>query len=445
MGMIRFTLILLLSSSAFAQSVRLTFQDAVKMGLENNVALGQQRNQLFVTQVNQTSGLLQMAPNISASADAGRFDGNSFNQQLGKVVNGQTDFVNGRIGASVPIFGGFSQLNQYRQAKSQNEAQLQFIGRTQQDVIRNVAFQYLTCLLNQQLMRIDQQNVQTQKAQYDQIAAQVELGSRAEADLYNQDFQVKNAELLLVRSSNQFKNALATLAQTILIDPTLNYELEDPAWETQITELESAKLDELIVLASERRPDLKQADFIMKANQFGYAARKGQLLPNLSAFGGLSSRYNYIYDFSDNRPFNEQFRKDNRQFNYGLSLTVPIFAGFQNRALMVQNKILYENSKLSLRATEITVKNDVLRAYQNFQDAQTSYVSADAQLKSAELSYTMEKERYDLGISNIVQLTTSQQALVRAQSDYASARYTLMFQKLLLNYATGTLKPEDIP
>jgi outer membrane protein len=57
----------------------------------------------------------------------------------------------------------------------------------------------------------------------------------------------------------------------------------------------------------------------------------------------------------------------------------------------------------------------------------------------------MEKERYDLGISNIVQLTTAQQQFVRAQSDFASARYTLMFQKILLNYATGTLKLEDIP
>jgi outer membrane protein len=444
--MIRFvSLALFLAATASAQPVQLTLQEAVKLGLENNVALGQQRNQLFVTQANQTSGLLQMAPAVTASAEAGRFDGNSFNQQLGKVVNGQTDFVNGRIGANVPIFGGFAQLNQFRQAKNLNEAQLQFIGRTQQDVIRNVAFQYLTCLLNQQLMRIDIQNVQTQKAQYDQINAQVALGSRAEADLYNQDFQVKNAELLLVRSTNQFKNALAVLAQTILIDPTVNYELQDPAWATQTSDLESARLEELIQLAAEKRPDLKQADFTMKANQFAYQARKGQMLPNLTAFGGISSRYNYIYDFPDNRPFNEQFRKDNRQFNYGLSLNVPIFSGFQSRAVMVQNKIAFENSKLNLKATEITIKNDVLRAYQNFNDAQTSYISADAQLKAAELSYKMEKERYDLGISNIVQLTTTQQGLVRAQSDYASARYTLMFQKLLLNYATGTLKPEDIP
>ncbi|KXK24492.1 MAG: outer membrane efflux protein [Bacteroidetes bacterium OLB12] len=91
------------------------------------------------------------------------------------------------------------------------------------------------------------------------------------------------------------------------------------------------------------------------------------------------------------------------------------------------------------------VKSDVLIAYQNYQDAQASFTSAEAQLKAGELSYQMEKERYDLGISNIVQLTTAQQAYVRAQSDFASAQFTLMFQKLLINYATGTLQEEDIP
>jgi len=57
----------------------------------------------------------------------------------------------------------------------------------------------------------------------------------------------------------------------------------------------------------------------------------------------------------------------------------------------------------------------------------------------------MEKERFDLGISNIVQLTTAQQSYVKAQSDFASAQFTLMFQKLLIGYATGTLRTEDIP
>jgi outer membrane protein len=93
----------------------------------------------------------------------------------------------------------------------------------------------------------------------------------------------------------------------------------------------------------------------------------------------------------------------------------------------------------------VTVQSDVIRAYQNFRDAKTNYVASQAQLQAAEISYRMERERYDLGISNIVQLTLVNQTFVQAQGDYKSSLYALMFQRLLMNYAMGTLKFEDIP
>lgn len=423
----------------------LTFKNAVKMGLENNLLLNQQKNLLISAGVNRTTALLQMTPSVSAGGSAGRFDGNSFNQQRGEVVNGQVDFINGGLSASIPIFNGFNQVNAYKQAASQNEAQLNFVMRTKQDVIRNVAFQYLTCLLDQQLLRIDQQNLETQKTQLDQIKQQVDLGGRAEADLYNQEFQVRNAELLVVRSSNRLKNDKALLAQTLMIDPIVSFELEEVNWGSEDYLVEDLAVENLNTTALQSRADLKQASNTERAAQLSYFSRRGRYYPNLSGFAEMNSRYNYIHGAPDNRTFDQQFRSDNRQFNYGISLQVPIFSGFTNRAQVIQQRVLFENAKLNTTNMEVRVKSDVLIAHQNYQDARASFSSAEAQLRSGELSYKMEKERYDLGISNIVQLTTAQQSYVRAQSDFASAQFTLMFQKLLINYATGTLQEEDIP
>ena len=119
-------LILVGISSGHAQQT-LTFKNAIKMGLENNLLLNQQKNLLISTGVNRTSALLQMTPSVSAGGSAGRFDGNSFNQQRGEVVNGQVDFINGGLSASVPIFNGFNQINSYKQAASQNEAQFTIV------------------------------------------------------------------------------------------------------------------------------------------------------------------------------------------------------------------------------------------------------------------------------------------------------------------------------
>jgi len=440
------TILLILVGFGSSQAQQtLTFKDAIKMGLENNLLLNQQKNLLISTKVNRTASLLQMGPSVSAGGSAGRFDGNSFNQQRGEVVNGQVDFINGGLSASVPIFNGLNQLNGFRQAESQNEAQLNFVMRTKQDVIRNVAFQYLTCLLDQQLVKIDQQNMETQKTQLDQIKQQVDLGSRAEADLYNQEFQVRNAELQLVRSSNRLKNDKALLAQTLMIDPIVSFDLEEISWGQQDYLIDEVTLEDLNTQALQNRADLKQASNTERATQLGFFAWRGRYLPNLTGFAEMNSRYNFIHGDPDNRTFNQQFRSDNRQFNYGVSLQVPIFSGFANRATVTQQRVLFENAKLATKNTEVRVKSDVLIAHQNYKDAQVSFSSAEAQLRAGELSYKMEKERFDLGISNIVQLTTAQQSYVKAQSDFASAQFTLMFQKLLINYATGTLQEEDIP
>src|SRR5690606_28578368 len=156
------------------------------------------------------------------------------------------------------------------------------------------------------------------------------------------------------------------------------------------------------------------------------------------------SRYNYIYD-ADNRSFQDQFGTDNRQLSYGLSLTIPIYSGFQSKSQVAFSKVSYENAKLDLENTEVVVKSDVLLAYRNFRGAVAGYEASASQLRAAELSYKTEKERYDLGISDIVQLTTSNQAFVRAQGDYQSAMFTLMFQRLLMEYALGTLTVDMIP
>ena len=145
-----------------------------------------------------------------------------------------------------------------------NEAQLHQVNRSNQDVIRDVAAQYLTCLLDQELIGIDEENVATQKLQYDQIKAQVDLGSKAEADLYNQEYQVKNAELLLVRSRHKLRNDIATLALTIQIDPTSIHQVEEVNWDINALVADSLSLNEMVTLAQDRRSDLKQADFTKK-------------------------------------------------------------------------------------------------------------------------------------------------------------------------------------
>jgi outer membrane protein len=438
-----------LSVTAQNEPFKLTFKEAVKIGLDNNLTLNTEENNLISSRVNKRSGIMGMGPTVSISGNAGRNDGNSFNQQQGQVVNGIVDFVGANIFASMPLFNGLNNINAYRASESSYDAQMHLVKRTNQDVIRNIANQYLTCLLDQRLVFIQEKNLETQKQQYNQIKAFVDAGSRAEVDLYNQEYQVKNAELLLLRANITLKNDKITLSQTLQLDPLVTFELQEPAWDINLLDGELASAEDLNAVAMNQRSDLAQASAVAQSSKFSYQSSKGRYYPNVSLFAQYASRYNYIHPSGtfapENRTFEQQFMEDNTQLTYGISFTIPIHGAFQTRSTVVRNRIQYENSKLLRENVEITVKSDVIRAQQNYRDARSNYEAAQAQMMAAERSFNLEKERYALGISDIVSLTQANQNYNRAQADLESAKYTLMFQKLLINYATGTLKFEDIP
>lgn len=426
----------------------LTFKEAVKIGLENNLNLNQQKNLLLSAKVYKTSGLLSFGPSVSINGNTGRNDGNSFNQQEGRVINGVLDFTSASLDATMPLFRGLNVLNSYKQSANLYEAQMQNVSRTNQDVIRLVAQQYLTCLLDEALVLINEKNVESQQQQFEQIREQVSAGSRAEVDQKNQEYQVKNADLLLLRAKSTLRNDKAALAQILQLDPSIAFALEEPSW--TVGGLEEMSLEELYTLGEQRRGDLKVAEFSENAAKFGYQAVRGSYFPSVTLFASYGSAYNYIHPSAlnpspDNRNFNQQFGSDNTQLTYGLSFRIPLYSAFQTRSNVVRNRVLYENAKLATENASLTVKSDILLAYQNLADAHAGYEAAQAQLEAARVSNSLERERYTLGISDIVALTQANQVLTRAEADMESARYTLMFRKLLINYATGTLKFEDIP
>jgi len=431
-------------SATSQEANKLTFSESINIALKNNINLKQQSNQLNASSMQKTSSLARLGPSVSVSGNLGRNEGNSFNQQEGRVVNGVVDFMSGSLNANMVLFNGMNRLNAYRQSQNQLESQMHFIDRTKQDVIQQVSVQYLQCLLDQELLRIEESNLESQVKRLEQIEVQVEAGSSAKVDFYNQDFQVKNAELSVLRSEIRLRNDKAVLAQTLQIDAQTDFEVVEPGWNVNKISMSEMELDELYELALNNRSDYQQTLSDESAAKFGYQSQNGNYYPTLRAFFSYGSQYNDVKGF-DSRNFDQQFFEDNLQKTYGLSFSIPIFGGFQTRATTVQSRVDYENAQLDVENIKIGVESDVLQAYQSYQDAISYYKASKVQLEAAEISFNLEEERYRLGISDLVQFTQANQALVRAQADLAQSTYTLLFQDILLQYAVGTLQYEDIP
>ena len=436
-----------LSQQAFSQKKILTFQDAIKIAMKNSVLLNQQKNNLTLSEMQRTSAYAGLGPTISANAATQQVNGNYFNANEGKVINGVTDRAGGSINANINIFNGLSQVNKARSASSSLEAQSYYVNRTAQDVMSSISAQYLIVLLDGELLKIAQQNFEVLKKQLEQVKAQVEVGAKSPVDEYNQDSQTKAAEIKMIQAEIAQINDKALLTQILLMDPTEEFDVTKPDWDINSTGNEEDELQTLFETALMNRGDYLRAKKMEEASKYAMKSSWAGMTPTLSAFANLGSGYNHSHGDINSRPFDVQFKTDNLYKNYGLQLYIPIFGGnllLQNRTAFVQQKVNYKNMQLVASGVEVQVKSDVVRAFQNFKLYKRTFVVSIEQLTAADIAFGYEKERYELGITSFVDYIQANKTLVQAQTDRAQAEYRLLFQKILMDYAIGTLKPEDL-
>ena len=305
-------------------------------------------------------------------------------------------------------------------------------------------------LLDVELIRIAKDNLDLQVRQLEQVKAFVEAGTRSQVDEYNQDAITKAAELRYVQAKVTLNNDQALLTQTLLIDPFDEFKVQKPAWNIETIGQDKLDMTTMLNTAMQYRSDYQRAVKLEASQKFGMRASRSNFMPSLQGFASIGSGYNFQRNLppaqSDtvNRPFDTQFKTDNIYKNFGFRLSIPIFTGLQNRASYVQQRVLYDNAVLNKQNVDFQLRNDVKRTSTNFEGIRQAYQISLARVRAAELAFQFETERYNLGITSIVDYSTANNVYIQALTDKAQAEYRLLFQKIQLEYTLGTLKAEDL-
>jgi outer membrane protein len=419
-----------------AQDMDLTYEEAVKIALEQNVILRTQENNLDIYKAYKAQSRAGMAPSISARVNGYRASGNTFLEQSATTINTTSDNINANLNADLNLFSGFSQINLIKQANASFGAQLKRIERTSQDVIYQVTNQYLQVLLDIELLKIAQDNLKTQELLFKQIDAMVEGGSRPKSDMYDQLAVVKNNELLALQASNKLSNDKSILAITLQLDPTVQLSISNQLWNLDEVRIFEPTLEKLYDISIENRPDLKQYAFTEISAEKAVSVAKAEFAPSLYAFYGFGTRYND----RGIRNIDQQLTTDNKSSQIGLALRVPIFSGLRNRTQFVTRKVEHENSIINTENLRKTILTDVRQAYQNFLDVRSAYEVSIAQIDASNMALSVQKEKYSLGVGSLIELTNANNNYVLAASKQAQARLNLLFQKVILDYHTGVLQ-----
>ena len=426
-----------------AQTRDLTFSDAVSIGLNDNAFMKNTRNNLRAYKSDKAAQISSFTPNLGITSEISQTSGPQFDAEQGQF-NSVTSSFRASIGSNLVIYNGNNRINSLRSSSSRLLGQELLIKRTEQDVINLVAMQFLQVLLDQELLKIAEQNLITQERTLAEISGFVEAGSRPEVDRYRQDADVKSFELLVIQAKNTLTNDKAVLAQTLQLDSSQDFVVVRPDWNIDQIRVMILNLEELYNTALVARADYKRSSTEENAFLHDYKRSFNGYLPVLSGFVTYGSTY---FDPNDPNQNTEKFLtqiENRRSTSYGLNLTIPLWDRLQSRNARVFNKVNYENASNDLENLEKTIKIEVQTAYNNFNDVKAGYAVSLAQYDASKLAYETQQESYSVGLATQVELAVANASFVNAQSNLAQTGYRLLFQKILLNYATGELTAEGI-
>ncbi len=257
-------------------------------------------------------------------------------------------------------------------------------------------------------------------------------GAVAKADVYKAETTLASAELKLERAKNNREITKGTLLTKLSFPANQEITIADMP-SSFGSDAESEDIDKLIEVARKKRPDLLKASANKDAawNRRNTAFLKN--LPSISLTGSVDMREKSVGGLFDDV-------SARAGGSVGISVSMPIFAGFQNMYNARAAVANYDSAVESERSVRNNAMMDVFTAYQNYKTAKTVLEQTDALLKSATENERVTSGMYKVGRSTMLDWQQAQSDLIDARNQNNAAKYDLYVKRAAVALAIGDIQ-----
>jgi len=436
--------ILTIPSLIFSQQ-KLDLNEAIQTALGNNPSIETIKNNLQIQKYNIKSTKGDLFPNLNFSTGWNRSHtfskgGIIFQNGIPITISDQDntqDNFNLLLNANVILFDGFANYERVDLENENERSLILILEREKNGVVINVSQYFFDVLKKEQIVKTNEDNLAESISQLDKIREYFNAGKITMADVYKQEVQVAQNELNLVQAKNEFKKAKVDLLFAMNEDINKEYDIDSEGIKSDLSEADlelilenSRDIEKLVKSAISNRYDYKAGLQDIKIyNTRLSIARKNLYFPILTAFG------NYNLSGTDLRKIT-----NTRVAGYGLSLSFPIFQGFN---LDVNEQIAEVNVKQKsedLKLLERQIKSEIKKAVLDLETAYKQIEILETNIVSAEQDKLLSEESYRVGLATILDVQTANTKLNNLRLERINAIYNFIISKMSIDYYTGQLK-----
>jgi outer membrane protein len=423
-----------------AQDTVWSLQNCIEYAMDNNIQIKQtELNTLYSENVYQQSKLARL-PNLNASSSYDISFGRSLDYTAYEYVDERTNNIFAGITSDATLFNGFQIKNTIEKNHFSLQESIQNTEKIKNDISLNIAAAYLQILFNEELLNVARNQLEITSQQVERTQKMVDAGKLARGSALEIQAQYAAEEVNVVNAENQL--IMSYLNLQLMLD--LPY---DPEFSIIIPELAAPEskmltdVPEIYATAEANMPEIKRAEYALKASEAELQIAKGALYPSLGISANSYSRYSdQAVDLSaeaeGDYTFAEQF-DDNLSIGLGLDLRIPIFNRNQVRTNIANSRISIENSELELQHARNELYRTVQKAYTDALAALKKYTATQEALVSMEESFKYTEKKFEVGLVNTVDYNTAKNQLTATQSDLLQAKYDFIFKTEILNFYRG--------
>lgn len=421
-----------------------SLKDCIDYALANNIQLQKAKVQQLsaLEDIKQSQSALLPSLSLSTSQNVSY---NPWSEQGSAMIAGnkvQADvkkvYYNGSysLSGNWTVWNGGQNTNTVKLNKLAAEQARLDSAVTANNVLEQIAQLYVQILYSDEAISVTKESLKVSQTNEERGKTMVSVGKMSKADLAQLTAQRANDEYSIVEAESNLRNYKRQLKQLLQIADNDEFDVAIPSTTDEMALKEVPAMNDVYTAALAQRPEIQNAKLGIESSDLSVKIAKAGKMPTVSLNAGLSTS---TTSMSQNGWGNQM--KNNFTVGGGVSVSIPLFDNRKTKTSVNKAMLQKENYMLDLQDKQTTLYSTVENYWLQAVTNQNKFKAARVSTESAQASYELLSEQFNLGLKNIVELMTGKTHLLQAQQNELQSKYLAILNLNMLDfYRTGEIK-----
>ncbi|HVW10313.1 MAG TPA: TolC family protein [Bryobacteraceae bacterium] len=312
-------------------------------------------------------------------------------------------------------------LNNLKAAHASTAAQQQSIQNARDIIVLAVGGAYLQTIAAKARLTSAKAQLDTATAQVKETTDSFHSGVATQIDVNRAQVQESVQRQRVSTLENDLARQKISLARLIGLPPNDNYDITD---DVPFSAPPALTVDDAVKQSLDTRADLKAAQTQVHAAELAKTAAKDERLPTLSILGDYGA-------------IGPRYSQTATTFTFGASLKVPIWQGGRASADLEQADAVLDQRRAEVEDLRGEIESEIRNSWLDLQAAANQVELAKENQKLAQDTLRLTKEKADLGVATLLEVTQAEADVASSELDYITSLFAHNLAKLSIARELG--------